>query len=64
VPPGTIHFSQSTADSSYYADMTMKADGSAKTQIGLREQGNWLEPSYQLHDGNRWFLNMRDNNLS
>jgi len=60
VPAGTIHFSQSTADPSYYADMTMKADGSAKTQIGLREQGNWLEPSYRLHDGNRWFLNMRD----
>jgi hypothetical protein len=60
VPAGTIHFSQSTADPSYYAEMTMKADGSAKAQIGLSEQGNWLEPSYQLHGGQRWFLNMRD----
>jgi hypothetical protein len=60
VPAGTIHFSQSTAEPWYYADMTMKADGSAKAQIGLSEQGNWLEPSYQLHGGNRWFLNMRD----
>jgi Tol biopolymer transport system component len=64
VPPGTIHFSQSTADSWYYADMTMKADGSAKTQIGLREQGNWLEPSYQLHGGHRWFLNTRDTGVT
>ncbi len=59
-PPGTIHFSQSTADSWYYADMTMKADGSGKTQIGISEQGNWLEPSYQLHDGQRWFLSKLD----
>jgi len=63
VPAGTIHFSQSTGDSWYYADMTMKADGSAKTQVGLSEQGNWLEPSYQLHGGHRWFLNMRDTDV-
>jgi hypothetical protein len=64
VPPGTIHFSQSTADSSYYADMTMKADGSAKTQIGLSGQGSWLEPSYQLHGEQRWFLNTRDTGVT
>jgi len=60
VPPGTIHFSQSTTDSWYYADMTMKADGSDKTQIGLSEQWEDCEPSYQLHDGQRWFLTARD----
>jgi hypothetical protein len=60
VPAGTIHFTQSTADGWTYAEMTMKADGSAKTQIGTREQGNAWKPSYQLHSGKRWFLNMRD----
>ncbi len=60
VPPGTIHFAQSTTDPWYYGDMTMKADGSAKTQVGISEQGNWLEPSYQLHGGQRWYLNTRD----
>jgi hypothetical protein len=39
---------------------TMKVDGSAKSQIGAREQGNAWKPSYQLHDGQRWFLNIRD----
>jgi hypothetical protein len=56
VPPGTIHFAQSTTISGYYADMTMKADGSGKAQIGISEQGKWLEPSHQLHGGQRWFL--------
>jgi Tol biopolymer transport system component len=60
VPAGTIHFSQSTADPWYYAEMTMKADGSGKTQLGLREQGNAWKPSHQLQGGQRWFLNMRD----
>jgi hypothetical protein len=56
VPPGTVHFTRSTADSRYYADMTMKADGSGKTQIGISEQGKWLVPSHQLHGGQRWLL--------
>jgi hypothetical protein len=60
VPAGTIHFSQSTADSWYYADMTMKADGSAKTQLGIHEQGQAWKPSYQLHGGQRWFLNLQE----
>jgi hypothetical protein len=60
VPAGTIHFSQSTADGWTYAEGTMKADGSAKTQLGFREQGNAWKPSYQLHGGQRWFLNLRD----
>lgn len=59
VPAGTIHFAQSTADTYLYADMTMKADGSAKTQVGISEQGKWLEPSHQLHGSQRWFLAIR-----
>jgi hypothetical protein len=63
VPAGTIHFTQSTADGWNYADMTMKADGSAKTQIGLSEQGRLWQPSYQLHGGHRWFLTLRDTDV-
>jgi hypothetical protein len=60
VPAGTIHFLQSTTEPWYYANMTMKADGSAKTQIGISEQWQTWEPSYQLHGGQRWFLTSRD----
>jgi hypothetical protein len=63
VPAGSIHFTQSTADGWNYADMTMKADGSAKTQIGLSEQGRPWQPSYQLHGGQRWFLTLLDTDV-
>lgn len=63
VPAGTIHFTQSTSDSWYYADMTMLADGSGKTQVGLSEQGHTWEPSYHLHGGQRWFLTTLDTDV-
>lgn len=50
VPLGNIYFWQSTADPYLYAEMKMAGDGSGKAQTASGE------PSYGMHDGQRWFL--------
>jgi hypothetical protein len=41
---------------------TMNSDGSAKTPLPIGASGHheMIEPSRQLHDGQRWFLQMRE----